>query len=142
MAYMMTYRDWSGLTILLIEDEDDTTCLLEFVLQKHGYRVIHSNSGRHAKSLITTMAPPDAVLLDMQLPDTTGLDLLAYLRTQVLWQKIPVAMLAAHADSPDLQKAALLGANDHILKPVSPTRLATRLTCLLTHVSKKEARLM
>ena len=132
----------SGLTILMIENEEVTACLLDFVLQKNGYPVIHSNNGAHAKKLISTMEPPNAILLETALPDTTGLDLLAYLRTQVLWQKIPVAMLAAHADSPDLQKAALLGANDHILKPVSPTRLATRLNCLLTHVSKKEARLM
>lgn len=139
---MMTYSDKSGLTILLIEDEEETACLLEFVLHKNGYRVIHSHSGWHAKSLITTMEPPDVVLLDERLPDTTGLDLLAYLRTQGQWQKIPIAILTAHADGPDRRKAALLGANDHILKPVSPTRLASRLNRLLMHTSKKEARLM
>ncbi len=121
----------TALTILLVEDEEDTACLLEFVLQKNGYRVIHSNNGQRARSLITTMEPPDAVLLDIFLPDTTGLDLLAYLRTQERWQKTPVAMLTANSESLDMRKAALLGANDYILKPVSPTRLAMRLNRLL-----------
>lgn len=138
----MKYGDELGLTILLIEDENETSCLLEFVLQKNGYRMIRSRSGQHARSLITTIEPPEAVLLCERLPDMTGLDLLAYLRTQSLWQKIPVAMLTPHGDSPNLQKATLLGANDHLLKPVSPTRLATRLNCLLMRTSKKEARVM
>lgn len=136
----MSATSSSGLTILIVEDEEDTACLLEFVLQKNGYRVIHSNNGEHAKSLITTMAPPDAVLLDIFLPDTTGLDLLAYLRTQEPWKKTPVAMLTANTENLDMRRAALLGANDYILKPVSPTQLATRLNRLLMDSQDKQTR--
>lgn len=121
----------SGRIILLVEDQEDTACLLEFVLQKNGYRVIHSNTGEHARRLITTMAPPDAVLLDVHLPDISGLDLLVHLREQEQWKNIPVAMLTADTDSLDMRRAALLGANDYIVKPVSPTQLATRLNRLL-----------
>ena len=88
MGHVADYNDSSGLIILLIEHKEDTECLLEFVLRKNGYRMIHSNNGRHAKSLITTMEPPDAVLLDVRLPDTTGLDVLAHLRTQPQWRTI------------------------------------------------------
>ena len=51
----------------------------------------HSNNRVHAKALIATMEPPNVVLLDIALPDTNGLDLLAYLRTQTHWQKTAVA---------------------------------------------------
>ena len=129
-----------GLTILMVENEEVTVCLLEFVLQKNGYRVIHSNNGEHAKRLMSTMDPPDAVLIDMILPDTTGLDLLAYLRIQARWQTTPVAMLTTNAESLDPAQTALLGVDDYIRKPVSPTRLATRLNRLLKHSRKKQTR--
>ena len=114
--------------------------LLAFVLEKHGYRVVHSNNGVHATALMATMEPPNVVLLDMALPDTTGLDLLAYLRTLTHWQKTAVALLTNCADDLDMRQAALLGANIHILKLVSPTKLATRLNRLLRDSSKKPAR--
>lgn len=128
------------LTILMVENEEDTACLLEFVLQKNGYRVIHSNNGNHAKNLISAMNPPDAVLLDMTLPDTTGLDLLDYLRTQQHWQTTPVALLTTNAESLDSGRAARLGVRDYILKPVSPTRLAMRVNRLLADSQRKQTR--
>ena len=137
---MTSIKGSPGLTILMVENEEVTACLLEFVLQKNGYRVIHSNNGAHAKSLISTMEPPNAVLLDTTLPDTTGLDLLAYLRAQKHWETTPVAMLTTSAESLDPGQAALLGVNDSILKPVSPTRLATRLNRLLTDSQRKQTR--
>lgn len=137
----MTGNDNSSrLTILMVENEEDTACLLEFVLQKNGYRVIHSHNGVHAKRLISTMEPPNAVLLDMALPDTNGLDLLACLRAQPHWQKTAVALLTTSAETIDMRQAALLGANDYILKPVSPTRLVTRLDRLLRDSEKKQTR--
>ena len=137
---MISSTGSSGLTVLMVENEEDTACLLEFVLQKNGYRVIHSYNGDHAKRLMSAMEAPDAVLLDMALPDMSGLDLLAYLRTQEHWRNTPVAMLTTSADSLDPRQAARLGIHDSILKPVSPTRLATRLNRLLTDSRKKRPR--
>lgn len=114
---MISTKGSPGLTILMVENEEDTACLLEFMLQKNGYRVIHSNNGHHAKSLMSSMDPPDAVLLDMALPDTTGLDLLAYLRTRQHWQTIPVAMLTTNAESLDPEQAALLGVTTRFSSP-------------------------
>lgn len=130
----------SGQIILLVEDQEDTACLFEFVLQKNGYRVIHSNTGEHARRLITTMAPPDVVLLDVLLPDTSGFDLLVHLREQKQWKNLPVAMLTTDTDSLDRRRAALLGANDYIIKPVSPIQLATRLNRLLSGSHTRQTR--
>lgn len=115
---MLSRTGSSGLTVLMVENEEDTACLLEFVLQKNGYRVIHSHNRDHAKRLMSAMDVPDAVLLDMALPDMSGLDLLAYLRTQEQWHSTPVAILTTSADSLDPRQAARLGINDSILKPV------------------------
>ncbi|MCS6289490.1 MAG: response regulator [Nitrospira sp.] len=137
---MTSIKGSPGLTILMVENEEVTACLLEFVLQENGYRVIHSNNGAHATRLMSAMDPPDAVLIDTILPDTTGLSLLAYLRIQAHWQTTPVAMLTTNAESLDPGQAALLGVDDYILKPVSPTRLATRLNRLLKHSGRKWTR--
>ncbi len=86
------------------------------------------------------MEPPNVVLLDIALPDTNGLDLLAYLRTQTHWQKTAVALLTTGADNLDMRQAALLGVDDYILKPVGPTKLAIRLNRLLRDSQKKQTR--
>lgn len=109
----------SGQTILMVENEAATACLLEFVLEKNGYRVVHSNNGVHVKALIATMEPPNLVLLDMASPDTNGLDLLAYLRTQTHWQKTAVALLTTSVDNFDMRQAALLGAPTTIFSNLS-----------------------
>ncbi len=137
MGGMTDYHTSPGLTVLLVKDGEDTECLLEFVLRKHGYRVIHSKSNRHARNLILSMEPPDAVLLALHLSDATGLDLLAHLRAQPHWKTVPIAMLTTQAESVDLAEAARLGAHDHILTPISPTRLVTRLNRLLLQAPKK-----
>lgn len=129
-----------GLTILMAENEEVTACFLEFVLQKSGDRVIRSNNGEHAKRLMSVMNHPEAVVIDTILLDTTRAGLLAYLRIQAPCQATPAAMLTTNAESLDPGQAALLGVDDHILKPVSPTRLATRWNRLVKQPRRKQTR--
>lgn len=137
MGGMPDYHLSPGLTVLLVKDGEETEYLLEFVLRKHGYRVIHSNSNLHVRNLILSMEPPDAVLVALQLSEATGLELLLHLRAQAHWKTVPVAMLTTQTESLVLAEAARLGAYDHILTPISPTRLVTRLNRLLLDAPKK-----
>ena len=110
-------------TVLVIEDHEDTACLLRFVLEREGFAVIHVADAETARHLTTTTAPPDLIFLDIMLPSLTGLELLRIMRTTPGWQWIPVILLTADSRSETMIEAANLGATEYVLKPFAPERV-------------------
>jgi len=110
-------------TILVVEDHEDTACLLRFILEREGYGVKHICDGRMAQDLIATTPPPDLLLLDVVLPSVTGLELLRAVRTTPEWQWIPVIFLTADSRTETMTEAANLGATEYVQKPFSAERL-------------------
>ena len=110
-------------TVMVIEDHEDTACLLRYVLEREGFSVIHVADGQNARNLTATTAPPDLIFLDIMLPSLTGLELLRIIRTTPEWQWIPVILLTADSRSKTMTEAANLGATEYILKPFAPERV-------------------
>ncbi len=110
-------------TVLVVEDHEDTACLLRFVLEREGLAVIHVADGENARHLTTTTAPPDLIFLDIMLPSLTGLELLRIIRTTPEWQRIPVILLTTDSRSDTMTEAANLGATEYVLKPFAPERV-------------------
>jgi len=110
-------------TVLVVEDHEDTACLLRFILEREGYGVTHIRDGRMAQNLIATAPPPDLLLLDIMLPSLTGLELLRVVRTTPEWQWIPVILLTADSRTETMAEAAKLGATAYVRKPFAPERL-------------------
>jgi CheY-like chemotaxis protein len=110
-------------TVLVVEDHEDTACLLRFILEREGYGVTHVRDGRMAQDLITTTPPPDLLLLDIMLPSLTGLELLRAVRTTPEWQWIPVILLTADSRTETMTEAANLGATEYVQKPFAAERL-------------------
>jgi CheY-like chemotaxis protein len=110
-------------TILMIEDHDDTACLVRFILERHGYTVRHAPDGRNAKRLTETSEPPDLVLLDISLPSLSGLEVLRVIRSTPEWQRIPVIMLTANGRPEAIAEATTLGATEYLKIPFSPEHL-------------------
>lgn len=109
--------------ILVIEDEPGLRRLLRFRLERNGYTVVEAITGEEALD-IASRCQPDAVLLDLSLPDIDGLSVLKRLRE---WIQIPIIIVAECTD--EAVKIAALdgGANDFITKPFSPNELLARL---------------
>lgn len=120
---MGTANSASPPTILMIEDHDDTACLVRFLLEREGYVVRHAPDGWNAKHLTETAAPPDLVILDIALPSISGLDVLRAIRTTPEWQWIPVIILTADTRIETMIEATDLGATEYLKKPFSPERL-------------------
>ncbi len=116
-------RTSSGPTVLMIEDHDDTACLVRFILERNGYTVRHAPDGWNAKRLTETTKPPDLVLLDMALPSLSGLEVLRAIRTTPEWQWIPVIVLSADTREETMAEATTLGATEYLKKPFSQERL-------------------
>lgn len=112
--------------VIVIEDEAHIARLLEFVLTRNGYDVQVAGTGTDGLRLFG-QSTPDAVLLDLNLPDMTGAEVLAAVRASPQTANTPVIILSAHTFDYDTAVAAEDGRTVRIPKPVAPSRL---LDCL------------
>jgi DNA-binding response OmpR family regulator len=133
---MNNTRETSTHTVLVVEDHENTACLLRFVLEREGFALIHACDGERVRHLTMTTTPPDLVLLDIVLPSSTGLDLLRALRATPEWQWIPVILLTTDSRSETMIEAANLGATEHILTPFAPERVMKSIHRFLPKVDR------
>ena len=110
-------------TVLMIEDHDDTACLVRFILERNGYAVRHAPDGKNAKRLTESSEPPDLVLLDISLPSLSGFEVLRAIRSTPTWEQIPVVMLTANGRPESMAEATTLGATEYLKKPFTPEHL-------------------
>jgi two-component system KDP operon response regulator KdpE len=120
-------------TILLVEDEEYISRVLNTVLTASGYKVITTSSGAGANALIPSHMP-DVILLDLGLPDMDGMNVLEVLRQ---WSDIPVIVVSARDMEKDKIVALDLGADDYITKPFSAPELLARIRVALRHKETK-----
>ena len=116
--------------VLVVEDDLDIATMIEHHLTKEHYRSTVVHSGRDGLDSLHS-APPDAVLLDLMLPDMSGLELLKQLRRAPETQRIPVVVLTAKKDEVDRILGFELGADDYVTKPFSPRELVLRIRAVL-----------
>lgn len=112
--------------IVLIEDDADLFALLKYNLEKEGFVVAGSQTGRGALDLCRRERP-DLILLDVMLPDSDGLDICKGIRMHSELAHIPVIFLTARASETDRIVGLELGANDYIVKPFFIRELIARI---------------
>jgi two-component system phosphate regulon response regulator PhoB len=123
-------------TILLVEDEADLASTLEYNLQREGYRVRLAPDGRTALAELAQDPPPDAVLLDLMLPDMSGTEICKHIREQERTRETPVIMLTAKGAEIDRVVGFELGADDYVVKPFSVRELLLRVRALLRRADR------
>ena len=116
--------------ILVVDDEADITALVAYHLAKAGYRVTTATGGREALDAARGERP-DAVVLDLMLPDLSGYDVLAELRRREETRQIGVLLLTARREEADRIRGLSLGADDYLPKPFSPPELVLRVGAVL-----------
>ena len=114
-------------TVLVIEDEQYISKVLETLLSADGYRVITAQNGAAARAHVFSYMP-DVVLLDLGLPDMDGIQLLRELREHT---HIPVIVVSARNMEKDKVAALDNGADDYITKPFSAPELLARMRAVL-----------
>ncbi len=115
--------------ILVIEDEPPIRKFLRISLESHGYTVIETSTAAAGIGHAIT-EPPDAVILDLGLPDQDGLQVIARLRE---WSKVPVIVVSARGRESDKVSALDAGADDYLTKPFGVGELLARLRVALRH---------
>ncbi len=121
----MTARD-----ILIVDDTSDCLFVLRGMLESHGYRVRTAQSGREALAQIAA-GTPDAVMLDVQMPEMSGIELLERLRSSPATARIPVVLITARSDDDDLMAGYQVGADYYITKPCTARQVTRGLALVL-----------
>jgi DNA-binding response OmpR family regulator len=117
--------------ILVVEDEVDVAELVKLAVERGGtMRAEIIASGAEAVRAVAA-APPDLVVLDLNLPGMDGLDVCRVLRARPATAHVPIVILTARGDEPDRVTGLDLGADDYIVKPFSPRELAARVRAVL-----------
>lgn len=109
--------------VLVIDDEPQILRALRINLTVRGYQVITASTGAGALRAAAEH-PPDVVILDLGLPDMSGIDVLGGLRG---WLTAPVIVLSARTDSSDKVQALDAGADDYVTKPFGMDEFLARL---------------
>jgi two-component system, OmpR family, KDP operon response regulator KdpE len=113
--------------VLVVDDEPQILRALEMSLRGAGYDVVTASTGAEA---LTTAAvqPPDAVILDLVLPDMRGTDVCRELRR---WTRVPVILLSVVGDESEKVAALDAGADDYVTKPFGVDELLARIRAAL-----------
>lgn len=120
--------------VLVIDDEVQIRRLLRLTLEGAGFRVREAESGGLGLVEAATKRP-DAVVLDLGLPDMTGIEVLKRLRE---WSRLPVLVLSVRAQEADKIEALDAGADDYLSKPFGGGELLARLRAMLRRVQTRD----
>lgn len=117
--------------VVVADDDRDIRELVGFALSRAGHEVSPAADGVQALDAVHTYAP-DAVLLDVSMPEMSGLQVCEQLRSQQQYEGLPIMILTANADQSATDQALAAGANAYLPKPFALAQLVEQVEALLT----------
>ena len=123
--------------ILVIEDEPDIRRNLEYNISREGYNVLTAGSLSEAEEIVNSNSL-SLILLDLMLPDGSGLDLCKKFKSNSKTESIPIIILTAKDDEVDKVVGFELGADDYVTKPFSVRELVLRIKAILKRGQTKK----
>jgi two-component system, OmpR family, KDP operon response regulator KdpE len=119
--------------VLVVDDEPQIVRGLRVILQNAGYRVEEATTKKEALDAVS-VRPPDAIVLDLVLPDGNGVEVLNEVRR---WSQVPVVVLSAVGDEEQKVRALDAGADDYVTKPFGTEELLARMRAVLRRRSEE-----
>ena len=119
--------------VLVVEDEDALSTLLQYNLEKEGYDVTVAADGEEALILVDERLP-DLVVLDWMLPKVSGIEVCRRLRSRSETRNVPIIILTARGEETDRIRGLDTGADDYVVKPFSMTELTARIRAVLRRI--------
>jgi CheY-like chemotaxis protein len=106
-------------TLLIIEDNEQNFYMMRFLLEKKGFKVLGAENGRLGVAMALEHIP-DAILLDIQLPEMDGYAVAAELKKHHELDHVPIVAVTSYAMVGDREQILAAGANGYIEKPINP----------------------
>ena len=107
--------------VLIVEDNDLNMKLFRDILEAHGYGTFHTRDGLDVLEL-ARKHKPDLIIMDIQLPEVSGLEVTKWLKNDLELKSIPVIAVTAFAMKGDEEKIRAGGCEDYLAKPISVTK--------------------
>jgi two-component system phosphate regulon response regulator PhoB len=123
--------------ILVVDDDPALQKLVTALLERSGMTPISAVSAQEAAAVLRERPLPDIILLDLMLPDVSGLEFLRQLRTKSAFDKLPVIILSALADPDQIRDGLAAGADRYLTKPYLANNLIGTLQEILRSGRKK-----
>lgn len=120
--------------VLVIEDNENNMELITFILETHGCSVLKAVCGR-AGVEAALRERPDFIVLDIQLPDIMGIEVLRLIRAAEAGRDIPIIAMTSYAMAGDEQRLLAAGCNGYIEKPIDPDRVIGQITRIVGELS-------
>jgi CheY-like chemotaxis protein len=133
--------------ILIVDDLKPNVKLLNFILKANEYQTSLALSGKQALERLNVLTP-DLILLDLMMPDMSGLEVCRQIKSQDKYRNIPIIFLTASEEKSDFQEAYKLGAADYVTKPFRKEELLSKINTQLTlmaqskYISQLEAQIL
>lgn len=124
-------------TILVVDDERDLLDLIEYNLKKEGFKVLKAENGEEGISKAKEHRP-DLILLDIMMPKMDGLEAVEIMRKDDDLKKTPIILLTARSDEKTEIDGLNKGGDDYITKPISTTKLVSRIKAALRRFDDSE----
>lgn len=124
-------------TILVVDDERDLLDLIEYNLKKEGFNVLKAENGEQGIA-VAREHNPDLILLDIMMPKMDGLEAVEIMRKDDALKRTPIIFLTARSDENTEVEGLNKGGDDYITKPISTTKLISRIKAVLRRFDEKE----
>lgn len=123
--------------ILVVEDEPAIQDMIRILLERVGFEALPALNAAQAVQILRGKPLPDAVLLDLMLPDVDGLELLRQMREKSTFEDLPVIIVSALADPEQIRKGFEVGADRYVTKPAISTNLVKTVQDVLKNGRRK-----
>jgi two-component system, OmpR family, alkaline phosphatase synthesis response regulator PhoP len=123
-------------TILIVDDEQDLLDLIEYNLKQQGFEVLTADNGNRGIQ-IARDEKPNLVLLDVMMPQMDGIEVCDRMREDPDLKNIPIIFLTARSDEKTEIEGLNKGADDYITKPISTSKLISRIKAVLRRFDEK-----
>lgn len=127
---MQSPSDWN---VIIVDDEPDNIGVVELVLDFHDAKSRMASSGKECLQLLENELP-NLLLIDIQMPEMDGIELLTYIKNNVQWSDIPAIAVTARVMPGDRQHILDAGFNGYIPKPISAMSFVDELKTILNGV--------
>lgn len=105
--------------VWVVDDDEEMARAVSLMLKLLDCHPTHYLGPRLAAQALLAGGRPDMMILDINMPEVSGLDMLEFIRRRPEWKKLPVIMLSSEAADVMVEKALKLGANGYVMKPVT-----------------------
>jgi two-component system, chemotaxis family, chemotaxis protein CheY len=115
---------------LVVDDSSTMRSILRMTLRKRGIEVLEANNGLHALGVLKETDFVDVMLVDWNMPEMNGYDLLRQVRANRMYDEVQIVMVTTETGIAAMSAALQAGANEYIMKPFTPNVVLEKLTML------------